>query len=78
MKYPYEYGDDGELSEFEYALFMEEMEREERRGKRDYMSSLYDDGFEDDGMTYADDGFDGEYDDGFYEDAEQDGEDWDI
>jgi hypothetical protein len=46
MKYPDEYGDDADLSEFEYALFLEELEREERRGKRDYMSSLYDDGFE--------------------------------
>jgi hypothetical protein len=29
-------------------------------------------------MTYADDGFEGEYDDGFYEGRRTDGEDWDI
>jgi hypothetical protein len=74
MKYPYDFNDDGELSAYEYALFMDEMERDDREINRSRsLSSMYNDDY-DEGSSDSDDN---ELDDDFGED-ELDEEDWDI
>jgi hypothetical protein len=72
VKYPYEFNDDTELSAYEYALFMDEMEREDRYERR--RGTMYDDEFNDD---YADDDESGDELDDDYSEDEQDDEEWD-
>ncbi len=75
MKYPYDFNEDGELSAYEYALFMDEMEREEREMKRRRGFSPMSDDEDDPFRRFDGDDCD---DEDYADDDYDDDEDWDL
>ena len=53
MKYPFDYGDEGELSAYEYSAFMDAMARENRElfKSKGSKSSIYSEADEEDGYN---------------------------
>jgi hypothetical protein len=78
VKNPYDYNEDGELSAYEYTLFMDEMGHEERDMKRHKsFSSMFDDDFDDDDKIDEDD-LDDEFNEDLSDDDSDGDDDWDI
>ncbi len=71
MKYPFDYGDEGELSAYEYSAFMDAMSRENRelfKGKG-FKNPMYSEAYEEDDYD--------EYDE-FADDEDALDEEWDF